>query len=131
MFGIRPEAFNAVDMRTGFGELIVRMVDAKVLGVADIDKPIVAGPAVRMDDAVQVNAAANRFAQSIFRHIGYDLGVDAVAPFEHPEDDGLVSCSASTLAPHPSRPEVGFIDFYFPPEGGFEIRNARRSCGVS
>ena len=50
-FGIAPEAFNAVDVRAAVGEFVVAMVDTKVLGIAHIDEPIVAGPAVGMDDA--------------------------------------------------------------------------------
>ena len=104
-------------MRAGFGEFVAAVVDPQVLGVADIHEPVVAGPAVRMDDAIEGDAAANCFAQSVFRDIRDDLGVDAIAPLEHAEDDGLVACAASTFASDPSWPEVGFIDFYFPPEG--------------
>ena len=100
-FGVAPEAFNAVDMRTGFGEFVVGMVNAKMLGIAHIHEPIVAGPAVRMDDAIEGDAAANRFAQSVFRYIGDDLGVDAVAPLEHAEDDGVL-CPA----PRPRLPRT-------------------------
>ena len=116
-FRVAPERFDPVDVRLIVSEFILPVLDAQVLGVADVHEPIVAGPAIGMDDAVEVDAAANRFAQSVFRDIGHDLGVNTIAPLEHSKDDGFVPRSASSFAPDPSWPEVGFIDFYFPPEG--------------
>ena len=123
VLGIAPEGFDAVDVRSSVGEFIAAVVDAQVLGVAHVDQAIVARPTVGMDDAVQVDVSSNGFAQSVFLHVGDDLGVDAVTAFEHAEDDGLVPGAASTFTPDPSWAEVGFIDFYFPPEGalGFTV----------
>ena len=101
-FGVAPERLDPVDVRPVVGEFVVAVLDAQVLGVAHVHEPIVAGPAIGMDDAVEADASVNRFAQSVFRHIRDDLGVDTVAPLEHPEDDGLVRRVASPLATDPS-----------------------------
>ena len=115
--GVAPERFDAVDVRPLIGEFISPVLDAQVLGVADIHEPIVAGPAIGMDDTVEVDTAPNRFAQSVFRDIGDNLGVNTIAPFEHPKDNRLVPRPTSPFAPDATWTEIGFINFYFPPEG--------------
>ena len=52
MLGVAPERLNAVDMPGSLDELIVAVVDPKVLFQADVNQAIVARPTVGMNDAV-------------------------------------------------------------------------------
>lgn len=60
-FSVAPESLNTVDVRTAVGELVVDVVDAQVLGVADIDQAVLATPTVEVDDTLQADTPANRF----------------------------------------------------------------------
>ena len=74
-----------------------------------------------MDDAVLIDASANRFAQSVFSHVRHDLGIDAIASFEHPKDDRLAPGATASLAANTSGTEIGLVDFDFPPEGALSF----------
>ena len=47
MFGITPERLDAVDVPAAFDELVVAVIDPKVLVQAQINQPIVASPTNR------------------------------------------------------------------------------------
>src|SRR5690606_18693727 len=121
VLGVAPEALDAVDVAASAGELVLAVVDAEVFGVADVDQAVVAGPAVGVDDALEADAAADRLPQRLFLHVGDDLGVDAVAPLEHAEDDGLAPGAPAPLAADASGAEVGLIDFDHPPHRALQL----------
>lgn len=73
-FGIRPETFDAVDMRIAGDKLILRVIDAVMFIKADIDQTVVAAPAVRMNDRVQRNTPANNVLQRFSLHVRHDFG---------------------------------------------------------
>jgi len=58
-FCVPPETFNAVDVVTASGKFILTMINPKMLTVTNIDKTIIAAPAVRVDDAFEFHSAAN------------------------------------------------------------------------
>ena len=80
MLGVAPERLNAVDMPGSLDELIVAVVDPKVLFQADVNQAIVARPTVGMNDAVGVNFASNNGLQRGFGGIGDDFGIDNSCP---------------------------------------------------
>lgn len=47
--------------------------------------------------------------ESDFGSVRYDLGVDLIASFEQPEDDGFAAGSATSLATHATRAKVRFV----------------------
>ena len=57
-FGKSPKAFNTVDVRKSVGKLILIVLNAEMLLVAQIHKAIVAAPAVGMDNAFKFHAAS-------------------------------------------------------------------------
>ncbi len=59
-FRIRPEWFNAIDVTITSGKFILTMMHTEVLFISHINQPIVASPAVRVDDAVEPYLAADR-----------------------------------------------------------------------
>lgn len=112
-FGEAPEALNAVDVATAASELIRPVMDSEVLGVTDIDQPIVAAPAITVDDRLGCNATTNNGLQGGFLAVRHDLGIDLAVTLQQSEDDGLARRPAPTLATNTSSAEVRFIDFNF------------------
>ena len=52
VFGVSPEALDTVDVRLAMDKLISSMMDSQMLSIAEIDQPVIAPPAVRMNDGV-------------------------------------------------------------------------------
>lgn len=111
-----PEALNAVDVNAVlFGKNAFPMVDSKMLIIADIDKSIVAAPAIGVDDRLQIDSSPDNALQCAFATIGDDLRVDASVPKKDAED-GLFEGASTAFkppfpAPNPSCTEIAFIDF--------------------
>ena len=118
MFGKRPEAFDALDVRTFGGALISAMLPAQVLGVADVGQAVVAAPAVAVDEAAPADLAANGFWQGLLATVGDHFGIDAALALEDSQDDGLAAGAAAALAAHAPGTEVAFIVFPLPPAPG-------------
>ena len=57
--GEAPEALYPVDMALAIGELVRAMMGSEVFRMADIHQAVVAAPAVRMDDRVGRDSAAD------------------------------------------------------------------------
>ena len=53
-----PEAFDAVDVDSLFGELVVGMINTEVT-MAEIDQPVIAAPAIGVDDGIGIHPAAD------------------------------------------------------------------------
>ena len=66
MFGIAPERLNAVDVPGAFDELVVTVIDPKVLFQPQVNQPIVASPSVGVDDAVGIHFATDDSLQRGF-----------------------------------------------------------------
>ena len=58
VFGVAPERLDAVDVSGASGELIVAVIDPKVLCQPQVNQPVVAWPAIGVDDAVGVSLAS-------------------------------------------------------------------------
>ena len=112
-----PEALDAVDVCRASRELIAPVVNPEVLRVADIDEPVVAAPAVGVDDRVERHPTADYGQKRALPAVRHDLGVDAAVSFEDAEDDGLARGSAPTLAPHAPGAEVRLIHLDLAAEG--------------
>lgn len=75
------------------------MIDPKVLVQTPINQPIVASPAIGVDDAIGVNFATDDGLQRGFGGIWDDFGINAVATFEQAKDDGFATRTTPTPAP--------------------------------
>ncbi len=58
-FGEAPECFNAVDMRLPSNEFALAMMHSEMFLVADINKSVVASPAITMNDAANIHFASD------------------------------------------------------------------------
>jgi len=112
-FGKTPEGFDPVDMMLSPGELVVTVVDSEVLVKTDVHQPIVAAPAVGVDDAVDVGFAPDDGLQCGFGGVGDNFRVDAIAAFEQTEDDSLAIGSSTTFAAYPPGTEVRLVGLKF------------------
>lgn len=109
--GEAPEAFDAVDVVGAVGPMIVAVADAQVAGIAQVDEAVVAGQAIRQDRAVQCDTPTDHGLEGDGAAVGHDLGIDAVAAFEHAEDDGLLVGPSAAFATHALRAKERFVDF--------------------
>ena len=112
--GKAPERLDAVDVGTALGKGFL-FVDADVLVVAHVHQTIVAGPAIRADDARRINPAPDHRSQSGLGAIRDDFGVNFSLAFKDAEDR-LFECSPAPqawqrTASHAAGAEVAFIDF--------------------
>ena len=125
-FGITPEGFNSVDMTFIMNKLVLSMIDSKMLLVSEINKPVVASPAVRINHAVQSHLAANNRLQCGFAAIRNKFGIDLAVALKDAKDDGFSVRPATSSAFDPSGAKVGLIDFHFAAErrmGFTELRD--------
>jgi len=93
------------------------MMHPEMLFVAHVHQPVIASPAVRMDDAVKGYLAPDRSLQLLFGGSWDDLGVDFSLPFQDPEDNRFTACSTTLLPTDTARTKIGFIDFNLAREG--------------
>jgi len=99
------------------GKLMLTMMHPEMLFVPHVHQPIVASPAVRVDDSVQGYLAPDRSLSLLFEGIWDDLGVDFSLPFQDPEDNCFTACSTTLLPTDTARTKTGFIDFNLAREG--------------
>ena len=57
--GEGPEAFNAINICVFIGKFIVAMLHSEVLLIAQVDKAIVAAPAVKVDNTFEFYPTTN------------------------------------------------------------------------
>ena len=108
--GKRPEPFNPVDVDLSLLELIA-MVDIEML-VATEHERILSPPLVCVYDGASPHPLHRLGHKTLGRDILSNTHRDPPSPFQDPVDNGLASCTSSTLSfPLPS--EVGFICFQF------------------
>ncbi len=109
--GVLPEGFDFIDVVVAPRKLVFAMMNSEMLGIAHIDQPLVASPAVTMDDTFNRDMAPNRMLQCGFTGIRGNLGVDPTIAFEDTKNDGFGARSAASFASNSPRSEVGFIHF--------------------
>jgi len=92
------------------GELPVAMHDPEVLRVAHVDQAVVAAPAIRVDDGLQANAAADDGPKRLSRAIRDDFSVHAAAALKDAEDDRLAAGAAAGLSTDATGSEVRLVE---------------------
>jgi len=115
-----PKTLNAVNVNAGpEREHIVGVTNAMMFAVPDIHQPIIAPPAVRMDDATACDLAAQNGLQGALFRIGDDLRVDLAVAFEDAEHDRFAARPPAPFPLHAAWPEVRFIDLHGPAQRSF------------
>lgn len=71
--GIGPERFDAIDVGQIVGELVAGMVHPQVLDVPNVHQPVIAAPAIAVDDAIERDLATDHLLQRGFAGIGHDV----------------------------------------------------------
>ena len=80
-----------------------------MLPIAHMYDAIIRAKAVCMNGRSQINFAPNNGLNTALFAVRDDLSIDPAVALLNAEDDGLASCSASTLATHTTRAEVRFV----------------------
>ncbi len=99
-FRRRPKTFYPVDMIRADGKLIIRVRHAKMFRVTDINHPVIAAPAVRMNDRFSSDMTANNRLQSSGFTVWHNLGIDRPVAFENTKDDCFTRCAAPGFSAH-------------------------------
>ena len=92
------------------GKLMLTMMHPEMLFVAHIHQPIVASPAVRVDDAVQGCLTPDRALWLLPGGVRDDFRHFPVA-FQDSEDDRFAACSAPLFSTNTACTKIRFIDF--------------------
>ena len=99
------------------GKFILARMHSEMLFVAHVHQPIIASPAVRVDDGVEGYLAPDRSLSLLFEGTWDDLGVDFSLPLQDPEDNRFTACSTTLLPMDTACTKTGFIDFNLAREG--------------
>lgn len=84
------------------------------VGVARVHQPVIAAPAVTMDDAIQCHFTPDSLLQRGFLDIRDNLCGHPSVALVQAKHDGLAPCAPSALAANTARPKVGFVYFHLP-----------------
>ncbi len=95
----------------------MRMLDAEVFLVSQIDEPVITSPTIGMNDAFKVYTSTYDALESGSGAIRNDLRIDVIIAFEQAENNGFSACSTASDAPDPASAEVAFINLDFPFDG--------------
>ena len=117
MLGETPEALDPVDVVCAPRELVLRVVNSIVFRVTDINQPVVAAPAIRMDNCFGRSATTNNSLQSSLRAVGHDLSIDTTFALQESEDRSLTRSPTPALTANSARAEVAFINCTSPENG--------------
>ena len=93
------------------------MVDTEMLCIANINKPMVAPPAITMDDAIDTDISTNYLLQRRLTCIGNNLSIDQTITFEDTKYNRLGAGATPSFASNPARTKVRFINFYLTLKG--------------
>src|SRR4029077_19890017 len=101
-----PETLDAINVdAAAVDKDAVAMFDAEMFAVAEVDQPVVANPAVGVNDTGQGHAPTNNRPQSGLFCIGDDLGVHPAVALEDAKHDGLAPGAAPAFAANPAPAE--------------------------
>ena len=113
-FRIAPESFNAIDVSVPFGKFVLAVIDAKMFAITYINQAIVATPAVRVDDALQLDSAPDHRLERGFRAIWNDFRVNVTVPLKDAEDYGFAKSTPASFAFDATGAKERFVDFNLP-----------------
>ena len=99
----------------------MRMLDAEVFLISQIDESVITSPAIGMNDTFKVHAATYDALESGSGAIRNDFRTDFVIAFEQAENNGFSARSTASDAPDPASAEVAFINFDFPSDGRLRL----------
>ena len=127
-FGRTPEAFNAIDVHAAAAdEHAVAVLDAEMFPIAEVHQPVIADPAIRVNDAGQGDAPANNGPQSGPFCVGHDLRIHPALAFKDAEHDGLAAGATPAFTADPAAAEIGFVDFHGAVDWGMEFAFLRHA----
>lgn len=116
--GKTPKALDPVNVALPIDELVLAMIHPQVLGIPHAHEPIIAPPAIRVNDRLKVDFTPNGGLKGHFRDIREDLRIDLTVPLEDAEHDGLSEGSPAPSSFDPLCSKVGFINLNLSLEGG-------------
>lgn len=99
----------------------MRMLDAEVFLVSQIDEPVITSPTIGMNDAFKVYTSTYDALESGSGAIRNDFRIDVIIAFEQAENNGFSACSTASDAPDPASAGVAFINLDFPFDGRLRL----------
>lgn len=98
-------------MRVFVGKFVMRVLNAEVFLIPQIDKTIIASPPIRVNDALKVNSSPYNSLESSFGTIRNNFCIDFIVTFEQAENNSFSMRAASSDSSDTACAEVAFIDF--------------------
>jgi len=95
---------------SSFGELVLTMMDATVLFIAQIHQAILASPAIGVDNDLWGYPSPNDGVHSGLGAIGHHFGVGSASPLHDSKDWSFARGAASLLSLYPPCPAVKFVN---------------------
>ena len=122
---IAPKRLDPVDMVGSSSEFVSTVVDSEMAFVAQIDEPVVAAPAIGVDDTLIGHSALNDRFQCRSGAIVEHVGEDFTSAFVDADDRHFASCPSSAFTAHTLGSEVALVDF----DDSLEGRSSVALCG--
>lgn len=95
-FCICPETFYPINVGALIGKFIVAMLHTKMFLIAKIHKAIISTPAIRMDDAFQLNTSPDNALKSAFGAVRDYFSVNTAIAFEEAKNNGFATRSPAS-----------------------------------
>ena len=109
-----PEVLDTVYMVVPICKFILAMLDSIMFLITKIRQSVIGLKAVGVNNRSRVGFALDNGQQLACGAVFDDLGINLIAPFEHPENRYFTFGSASSNPTNPSHTEVAFIEFDLP-----------------
>jgi hypothetical protein len=101
------------------GKLIAAMMYPVMGVIAHIYQPVIASPAIAMNDTFNGYLSPNNVLERLFACIRDNFGIYFSLTFKNTEYDGFTRSTTPSLAWDSARTKVGFIYFYGSCKGSF------------
>jgi hypothetical protein len=110
-FGISPKAFDSINMTFIMNKLILSMVHSEMFLVSEINEPIVASPAVRMDNTFEVHTTPDYRLQCGSLAVRNYLSKDTSIAPEDTEHNCFTESPSASFALNATSAKETFINF--------------------
>ncbi len=99
----------------------MRMLDAEMFLIAQINESVITSPAIGMNDAFKVYTATYDALEGGSGAIRNDFRIDIILAFEQTKNNVFSACSTTSDSSDPASDEVAFINFDFPFDGRLRL----------
>ena len=112
-FGIAPKALDSINMTFIMNKLVLSMVDSEMFLVSEINEPVIASPAIRMDNTLDIYPAPNNGLQRGSPAVRNNFCEDTSIAPEDTEYNCFTESSPASFTFNSAGAKETFINFNF------------------